>query len=132
MNNRKKDYLVEKVDGVYYVYEDHPQTGKSFVHATRLREDLKKFDPKLVKIQEGLEKDALSAAKKNKRVWDPDRHLEEVCNLYRKWAGWDEDELITEDHFKNQDWRLRKMSALKNTPVSKIKEGLLNQRIQYK
>ena len=125
-------YLVEKSEGVYYVYEDTPEYGKSLVHATPLKEDLKKFDPELFKLQEGLEKDELSAAKKNKRVWDPDRHLEEVCNLYRKWAGWDEDELITEDHFKNQDWRLRKMSALKNTPVSKIKEGLLNQRIQYK
>ena len=127
-------YYVEKEGKYYYIYEyDNSSEGSHFVKAVSSKDDLAEFDPELVKIQESLEKEKLKEAmKSNRRIWNPDRHLDEVCNLYRKWAGWDDDEVITEEHFKNQDWRLRKMSALKNTPVNKIKEGLLNQRIQNK
>lgn len=126
-----KDYLLEESQGLYYVYEDI-DGDRSCVYIASSKDELKKFNEDLVPLCECLQESHRVKPIKSKKAWDPDKKLEETCNLYRKWAGWEPDEVITEDYFKNEDWRLRKMSALKNTPVQRIKEGLLNQRIQTK
>lgn len=76
-------------------------------------------------LEEGEKK--MSEPKKY-RGWDPDEHLKKVCEYYRKWAGFGEDEVLTEEMLKNEDWRLKRVSALKNTPVKKIKAELLKQK----
>ena len=65
---------------------------------------------------------------KKRRGWDPDEHLQRVVEYYKNWAGFDKDEIITEDMLKHEDWRLKRVSSLKNTPVSKIKAELLKQK----
>lgn len=76
-------------------------------------------------LEEGVKK--MSEPKKYKG-WDPDEHIKKVCKYYRDWAGFGEDEVLTEDLLKNEDWRLKRVSALKNVPVRKIKEELLKQK----
>ena len=76
-------------------------------------------------LEEGVKK--MSEPKKYKG-WDPDEHIKKVCKYYRDWAGFGEDEVLTEELLKNEDWRLKRVSALKNVPVRKIKEELLKQK----
>lgn len=64
----------------------------------------------------------------NKRIWDPDEHLQKVVKYYKDWAGFGDDEIITEDMLKNEEWRLKRVSSMKNTPVKKIRAELLKQK----
>lgn len=81
-------------------------------------------------IQESVDKKEgeKKMSEPKKRGWDPDEHIKKVAKYYRDWAGFGEDEVLTEDMLKNEDWRLRRVSALKNTPVRKIKAELLKQK----
>lgn len=80
-------------------------------------------------LQESLlkEEGEKKMSEPKKRGWDPDEHLKKVCEYYRNWAGFGKDEVLTEEMLQYEDWRLKRVSALKNTPVKKIKEELLKQ-----
>lgn len=79
-------------------------------------------------INESLKGREKKMSETKRRGWDPDEHLQRVVEYYKNWAGFDKDEIITEDMLKHEDWRLKRVSSLKNTPVSKIKAELLKQK----
>lgn len=123
MANNCKDYFVEEDNGEFYVYNDYDE----LVYIASSIQSLNDFCPGLGDLQESIE---MSRRKKpvSRKAWDPDKHLEEVCKYYRNWAGFDEDEILTEDLLKNEDWRLKRVSSLKNMPVDKIKKALLKSK----
>lgn len=60
-----------------------------------------------------------------KRGWYPDEHMQKVVEYYRNWAGFDNDQTLTEELLKDEDWRIRRVSSLKNVPADKLKSELL-------
>lgn len=79
-------------------------------------------------MNESLEGCEKKMSETKKRGWDPDEHLQKVVEYYKNWAGFDKDQVITEDMLKHEDWRLKRVSSLKSTPVSKIRAELLKQK----
>lgn len=111
----------EAMDEFYELLkQDIPPTEAKAIVLGKENDDLKES---LLK-EEGEKK--MSETKR--RGWDPDEHLQRVVEYYKNWAGFDKDEIITEDMLKHEDWRLKRVSSLKNTPVSKIKAELLKQK----
>ena len=124
---KNNDYFVEKDNNLYYVYNDDPDTGEELVFVASSIEELNNFSPGLGDLQENLvpkEKEF----PKNKRGWDPDEYMKKVVKYYKDWAGFNEDEVLTEDLLKNEDWRLKRVSSLKNVPVKQLKSELLKQK----
>lgn len=127
MKNLCEDYFVDFEDGEYYVYNEEDE----LVHISSSKEDLNDFMPGLGDMQESFEKAKEADTPKpvqKKRGWDPDEHLQKVVKYYKDWAGFDEDEELTEDLLKNEDWRLKRVSSLKNVPVKQLKAELLKQK----
>jgi hypothetical protein len=125
MDKNCKGYFVEEDNNEYYVYNDDDE----LVYIASSIESLNDFCPGLGDLQESFmiteEKDE---PQEKKRGWDPDEHLKKVVKYYKDWAGFNEDEVLTEDLLKNEDWRLKRVSSLKNVPVKQLKAELLKQK----
>lgn len=78
-------------------------------------------------LQESLltEEGEKKMSESKKRGWYPDEHMQKVVEYYRNWAGFDKDQTLTEELLKDEDWRIRRVSSLKNVPADKLKSELL-------
>ena len=120
------DYFVGKDSDTYYVYDE----DNNLVYITDSTEKLNEFcpglgDAQVSSINEEKESKPLPV---KKRGWDPDENLKKAVKYYKDWAKFGDDEVLTEDLLKNEDWRLKRVSALKNIPVKQLKAELLKQK----
>lgn len=120
MKNLCEEYFVEYEDGDYYVYNEYDE----LVHVASSKEALNDFQAGLGDMQESMEQ-RRKKEKEQPQHWEHDKHLEEVCKYYREIAGLDEDAVLTEEMLDKDDWKLRSVSVMKNTPVRKIRQALL-------
>lgn len=128
MDKNCKSYYVEENDGTYYVYDtDEYDEQDELVFIASSIEQLEDFCPGLGELQESF---FITEDKEppKRRGWDPDENLKKAAKYYRDWAKFGEDEQLTEDLLKNEDWRLKRVSSLKNIPVKQLKAELLKQK----
>lgn len=127
MDKLHENYYVEESNGTYYVYDTDEygeQNGLVFIASSL--EQLDDFCPGLSELEESFfitEKE-----QPKRRGWDPDENIKKAAKYYRGWAKFGEDEQLTEDLLKNEDWRLKRISSLKNIPVKQLKAELLKQK----
>ncbi len=118
-----KDYFVEEEQDTYYVYDNED----NLVYIGSSIQSLNDFCPGLGDMQDN-KKPILEEKKIPKRGWNPDENMKKVVKYYRDWAGFGDDTVLTEDLLKNEDWRLKRVSSLKNVPVKQLKAALLQQK----
>ena len=140
MDKLHENYEVEVSNGTYYVYNtDEYAEQDELVFIASSLEQLDNFCPGLSKLEksfipveeyEQFDENRFITEKQQpkRRGWDPDENIKKAAKYYRDWAKFGEDEQLTEDLLKNEDWRLKRVSSLKNIPVKQLKAELLKQK----
>lgn len=127
MDKLHENYDVEVSNGTYYVYNaDEYAEHDELVFIASSLEQLDNFCPGLSKLEKSFF--ITEEQQPKRRGWDPDENIKKAAKYYRDWAKFGEDEQLTEDLLKNEDWRLKRVSSLKNIPVKQLKAELLKQK----